>query len=127
MAADSGYPLAPVQPPSPPRIFSPEAIIEYLGKLADYVRSVGEVANQVRQGKINGTGTVTLTANATTTTLSDKRIGINSKVFLFPTTATAATEFGAGSLRIAAANESATITHANTADTDKTFNYAILA
>lgn len=71
-------------------------------------------------------GTVTLAANLATTTLSNINIGPDSRIFFFPTTANAAAELGAGTMYVSAkANESATITHANNAQADRTFDYAI--
>lgn len=68
------------------------------------------------------TGSVTLTANSATTTLTDPRIGINSAVLLIPTTANAAAE----APYIAVTAGSCTINHANNAQTDRTFRYAIV-
>jgi hypothetical protein len=48
-------------------------------------RSVAEIVNGIMDGKTNNTGTVTLaTGNATTTTLTDARIGIDSTILLIP-------------------------------------------
>lgn len=88
------------------------------------------IANAVRllqDGKIRSFGEVTLTENSATSTLSDLNIHAKSAIFLFPTTANAATEFGAGTLHISArTDESATITHVNNAQTDRTFMYVVL-
>ncbi len=82
----------------------------------------------LRDGKHEAHGTITLTANAGTTTINDERIGGDSKVFLFPYgTANAATEFGAGTLRAATPTKGAcVITHANNANADRTFWYLIV-
>lgn len=48
-------------------------------------RAVAEIVNGIMDGKTNNTGTVTLaTGNATTTTLTDARIGIDSTILLIP-------------------------------------------
>jgi hypothetical protein len=48
-------------------------------------RSVAEIVNGIMDGKTNNTGTVTLaTGNATTTTITDARIGIDSTILLIP-------------------------------------------
>ena len=48
-------------------------------------RGVAEVVNQIMNGKTNNTGTVTLaTGNATTTTITDARIGIDSVIIVIP-------------------------------------------
>jgi len=53
--------------------------------------------NNILQGKTNNTGTVTLTANASTTTLSDIRIGKDSVILLQPTTQNAAKDIASDS------------------------------
>jgi hypothetical protein len=53
-------------------------------------RGVAEVVNGIMNGKTNNTGTVTLaTGNATTTTINDARIGIDSVILLAPSSAVA--------------------------------------
>ena len=65
------------------------------------------------------------TAGATSTTLTDSRIGGASFIGFSPTTATAATALTA--LYVSAkAKGSATLTHNNTADTDRTFDVLIV-
>jgi len=82
---------------------------------------------QTQAGRMNAAGTVTLVANATTTTVSAPNCAAGSSVFLMPTTADAAAEFKNGTLYISAvANRSFTITHANNAQTDRTFFYVCL-
>ena len=49
-------------------------------------RAVAEVVNNIMDGKTNNTGTVTLaTSGATSTTITDARIGISSVILLMPT------------------------------------------
>lgn len=81
--------------------------------------------NKILSGKTNNFGTVTLTANAASTVLSDPRIGINSVIHLQPTTANAAgalatTYFGTPGDGVV------TINHANNAQSDKTFAYTVV-
>jgi hypothetical protein len=53
-------------------------------------RAVAEIVNGIMDGKTNNTGTVTLaTGNATTTTITDARIGIDSVILLAPNSAAA--------------------------------------
>jgi hypothetical protein len=53
-------------------------------------RAVAEVVNNIMDGKTNNTGYVTLaTSNATTTTITDARIGIDSVILLAPNSAAA--------------------------------------
>ncbi len=79
----------------------------------------------IMNGKINVTGTVSLTANQTTTTVMDTRVGPNSFVHLMPTTTNAGGEVG---WWISSRDKQEfTITHANDARTDRTFTYIVLA
>lgn len=49
-------------------------------------RAVAEVVNNIMDGKTNNTGSVTLaTSGATSTTITDARIGIDSVILLMPT------------------------------------------
>jgi hypothetical protein len=53
-------------------------------------REVAEIVNGIMDGKTNNTGTVTLaTGNATATTITDARIGIDSVILLAPKSAAA--------------------------------------
>lgn len=48
-------------------------------------REISEVVNNLMNGKSNNTGTITLnTSNATTTTLYDERISVDTKIILIP-------------------------------------------
>ncbi len=92
---------------------------------ARHRRQLALVANNTLAGKLNNTGTFTVTANAATTTLTDSRIGANSTIYLMATTANAAaalpniyfTAFGDGSC---------TVNHDNNAQADRTFKYAVI-
>jgi hypothetical protein len=56
-------------------------------------RAVAEIVNGIMDGKTNNTGTVTLaTGNATTTTITDARIGIDSTILLIPSSDAAETD-----------------------------------
>lgn len=56
-------------------------------------RSVAEIVNGIMNGKTNNTGTVTLdTGNATSTTITDARIGIDSTIILIPSSDAAETD-----------------------------------
>jgi hypothetical protein len=53
-------------------------------------RAVAEIVNNIMDGKTNNTGSVTLAVgNATTTTITDARIGIDSVILLAPNSAAA--------------------------------------
>lgn len=67
------------------------------------------------------TGTFTLDANDTSTVVTDSRVNSGSIINITPTTSTAASEMG--TIYITAGSGQFTLTHSNTADDDKTFNY----
>jgi hypothetical protein len=80
---------------------------------------------QLASGRSNAVGVVTLTDGATTTTVNTDNCAAGSGVSLTPNTAHAAAEIGNGTIYVTAANRSFVITHANNAQTDRTFTYAI--
>lgn len=88
-------------------------------------RQLALTIQRLADGKLNSTGTLTLTANTTTTNISDRRIGPNSVILFMPTTANGAAEipFLFVSNR---GKYTATVTHQNTAATDKSFAYAVI-
>lgn len=96
-----------------------------LQRTADLGRVI-DASNRHNRGKINVVyGPFTLTANAATSTLTDPRISPQSWIGFCAQTANAATEIA--TLRVTAqVNGSATITHANNAQTDRTFNVLII-
>ncbi len=91
-------------------------------------REVHQRIRELIEGRSNAIGTVTLTANVGTTTVTKRTINANAAVFLFPVTASAATEFAAGTLRAAVATGggSFVITHVNSATADRTFSYLVI-
>ena len=93
----------------------------------DFLRKVSLAVNNILRGKTNNTGSVTLTESVGTTTLTDIRIGINSVVVLQPTTANASAEIGAGTIYFNDPGDgTVVINHANNAQTDRTFKYAVI-
>jgi hypothetical protein len=90
-------------------------------------RLLANAVNAVIDGKINAVGSVTLTASAASTVVSDLRAGATSVVLFMPTTANAAAEAAAGGFYVSAqGKQTFTITHANNAQTDRTFRYVVL-
>jgi hypothetical protein len=82
---------------------------------------------QLAAGRSNAIGTVTLAIGAPTTVVTDKNCAAGSTPLFTPTTASAATELGNGTMYVSAiANGSFTVTHANSATTGRTFLYAII-
>jgi ketopantoate hydroxymethyltransferase len=84
-------------------------------------REIAEAIDLLNGSK--GVTTVTLTAGATSTVLTDARIGVLSFIGLMPTTANAAGALA--TTYVAVTNGSATITHANTPTVDRTFTVLI--
>jgi hypothetical protein len=90
--------------------------------LSLYALAISELAS----GRSNAFGTVTLTANAASTAVTDANFAAGSVPSFTATTANAAAEIGAGTMYVSArANGSFTITHANNAQNDRTFLYAV--
>jgi hypothetical protein len=85
-------------------------------------RETSEVVNNILQGKLNATATVTLSNSSTTTTVPDYRVGGDSVILFMPTTADAATENIWVSAR---SKNSFIITHAS-ASTTRTYAYAVI-
>ncbi len=83
--------------------------------------------NQLIRGRSNASGTVTLTASATTTVITSEIFNEDAGIFLCPTTANAAAELAAGTCYASTiAAGSVTLTHANNAQTDRTFRYVVI-
>lgn len=107
------------------------SLIAYNDDYPNLLKNIIKVIKGIMKGKTNNTGTCTLTANTGTTTvqLSSGDLGPYSIILFMPTTATAATEFGAGTLYVSAIDAllyTFTITHVNGASTDRTFRYCII-
>jgi hypothetical protein len=101
--------------------------VGYLTDDPQWKRSIASWVLEANQGHIQNTGSVTLTDNVASTTVSDARAGANSFIGFMPTTANAAAELGGGTLYVATqGKQTFTITHANNAQTDRTFRYCIL-
>lgn len=95
----------------------------------EWLLKVSSTVNQILHGHMNTGGLFTLTASVASTTLTDDRISVDSTVVLVPTTANAAAELGAGTLYMAETsrvNGSIVVTHANNAQTDRTFRIVII-
>ena len=107
----------------------PDAGNDSAPALRQFARQISSAVRLLFQGKTNNTGEVTLTASATTTTLSDPRLTVDSVVLFDPLTANAAAELAAGTLYALEANRNNlewTLTHANAGSTDRTFRYVIV-
>lgn len=105
-----GYDVAPV--------FMPDS--------AQHRRKLGESLKNAMAGKINATTSVTLTANATSTTLIDNRIGANTHITFSPRTADAVTAQISGLYVASKKAGHATLAHASSANTDQTFDVLLI-
>lgn len=89
-------------------------------------RAVAEVVRGVMDGKTNNTGSITLAvASAVTTTLTDRRIGVDSLIVFVPFSAAA----NADTSRIFASAQgqgTATVNHAANVTANKTYRYAVI-
>lgn len=95
----------------------------------EWLLKVSRRVNDMTHGHMNTGGLFTLTANVASSTMTDDRISVDSTVVLVPTTANAAAEIGAGTLYMSETgrvNGSLVITHANNAQTDRTFRVVII-
>ncbi len=94
-----------------------------------FSRRMYEVLQQVRNGKLEIVGELTLTAGAASTAVTDIRVSPQSVIVWHPRTANAAAELAAGTMYITDANMgngSMVVTHANNAQVDRTFRFAVL-
>ena len=90
-------------------------------------RQTAQAVNLLIDGKFNSTGTVTLTASAASTAVTDYRAGPDSVIVFTPTTANAAAEQGGGTMYLSArAKQGFTLTHANNSQTDRTVLYIVI-
>ena len=90
-------------------------------------RQIVAVVNRVNLGKLNCTGAVTLLAGQSLTTVTDHRATAGSVVIFMPLSVSAAAEQGAGGMYVSSrANGSFSITHANNAQVDRVFGYAVI-
>ena len=89
-------------------------------------RAVAEVVRGIMDGKTNNTGSITLAVGgATTTAMTDRRIGPDSVIVFVP----ASTAANADSSRIytsAQGQGTATVNHVTNIVANKTYRYAII-
>lgn len=102
-----------------------QAVPLFSNNPADHRRRIAEAVNGMMGGKINATASVTLNASATTTTITDARIGADTYIELSPLTASAAT--AKPSVYVSAQQTGqATLTHASNAAADQTFRALLI-
>ena len=94
-----------------------------------YLRGLRGVILNIWNGKLNCTGTITLTINVATTVLNRKGLSPQSVVHFDPKTANAASDLYGGGMYVLTANrlnDSWTITHPNNANADRTFQFTAI-
>jgi len=91
----------------------------------EHRRILAEAVNNLLEGKFNSVGTVTLAVSATTTTLTDRRIGPNSVILFTPTSASARSEGVPWVSAKATTEHTCVLNHTSNSATDLTFDYAI--
>jgi len=88
---------------------------------------IAQVVRGIMLGRVNAHGEFTLTENDTSTVVTTALCRPNSHVTITPQTATAAADVGSATgVYVVAGDGSFTVTHPNTADTDKTFTFGII-
>ncbi|MGH7239985.1 MAG: hypothetical protein ACREHG_07955 [Candidatus Saccharimonadales bacterium] len=98
-----------------------------LSNLKDPFLTMAISINQLMRGRGNNVSQVTLTANAGTTVVTDNNFQSQMGVWLSATTANAAAELGSGTIYVSAKQKGQfTLTHANNAQTDRTYDYQVL-
>lgn len=91
---------------------------------AEWKRSFTNWMHQANRGRLCNIGTVTLQANAFSTSVTDARAGVTSFIDFAPETPNAAS--GATTMYVSAQGKGYfVITHASNAQTDRTFTYTI--
>lgn len=88
-------------------------------------REIAEVANNMLNGKLNCTGSITLNSTGTTTTLYNERISYDSVIILMPRNSNSAGETDHTYVSSKAIG-SCVITHRNHGHTDCNWDYVII-
>jgi hypothetical protein len=88
-------------------------------------REIATAVNRLIRGKSDNSFRLTLTANASSTNMTNANIEGTSALILAPTTANAAAAIQTTYVS-SVSNGSATIVHANNAQVDRTFNVIII-
>lgn len=105
--------------------FAPPQTFSSVTDVTVYARRLYDALLQTRRGKLECVVELTLAANADSTTLVDHRLSAQSVLVFSPLTANAAAE----TVYVTAANRDSgyhVITHANNAQTDRSFLVAII-
>lgn len=101
----------------------PGALLSYPNE-TDHRRMLAQLGNRLNQGHMNTNLYVTLDPNETETIVVDSRISIQTAALLMPRTANAAAAIPTTS--ITCTSGSLTISHASSAQADRTFTMAMI-
>ena len=105
----------------------PELYRDVQRQLTEWLRDESSVLAGAMTGKTNNTGTVTLTASQATTTITDARLGRGTLLTLVPTTANASAEVATIYQTYPnATKEQIVLNHANNAQGDRIFAFALI-
>ena len=105
-----------------------QPVPEFLVDEKEHRRQIARQMNGLLQGKLNVAVDVTLTANATSTTITDARIGATSAVVpAMARTAHAASELASGTVYVDGLTKgSCVVHHSNNSQTDRTIRFLII-
>jgi len=85
-------------------------------------RELAQFINELRDGKLNSTGSFTLTPSATSTVVTNQRVSVETVILMMPLTANAAAALPTTWVS-AQANGQFTVSHASAASTDRVFRF----
>ena len=92
----------------------------------EHRRQIAQLANNMLQGKLNNVIQVTLTPNAISTTIIDKRIGANTFIGFSPLTTNASAAYTSGMHVYSKTNGQAVLVHPSSANVDQTFDVVLM-
>lgn len=88
-------------------------------------RQIAVAVNQLLKGKSNNAGSVTL-QNATSTTVTDEKVGIDTYIQFMPLNASAASELASGNMYVSAQTAGTGFTITHTTGTGRDFRYVLI-
>jgi len=97
----------------------------YSADKEEWLRQIALSINLLIDGQSNAIGEFTLLDGEVSTVVNDSRVGANARIFLMPITANAAAAIPTTFIS-SIGKQTFTISHANNAQTDKTFKYGII-
>lgn len=87
---------------------------------------INKVVQQLMEGRSNATGTVTLSTDATSTTVTARTCGANSAIFMFPQTSIAQSSASAYVPSTDVSAGSFIVHHSSSTSTSRIFNWVAL-